>query len=310
MILAGIDIGTNTLRLLVAENREGGWRELYSDRKITRLGEGFHEKRRLVPSAINRSVEALCRFREALDRFSSPEIMAVATSAVREAENRQEFLDRARREAGFEIRVISGEEEARLTALGIQEAIPPGAGFQVLMDIGGGSTEWILTRGREILVRLSLPLGVVHLTETFLRSDPPDAGELMAMKARVLECLPSVKTALAPFLESKEAVWIGTAGTVTTLAAMAQELETYTFEKINRFYLSQEKIAALYRKVISIRREARTGLKGLEPGREDLIVAGTFFLLETLLYFNVRGMTVSEYGLREGIIVDLLRRRP
>lgn len=309
MILASIDIGTNTLRLLVVEYRDQKWKELFSDRQVTRLGEGFLKSRTLTLSAVERTLSALISFRQSLRQFSCDHILWVATSAVREAENKKDFIERVKEELDLDIEVISGEEEARLTYLGIRYGLPVSNDYQMMVDIGGGSTEWILGHHRTLLSKKSTPFGVVFLTEKYFFSDPPSSFELIQMKKKVREYFAEVKGEFKEVLEKNPSVtWVGTAGTVTTLAAMAQGLEAYSFEKVHRFELTQETVSGLFQALISKTKDERKKIKGLEAGREDIIVAGAFLVLETMLFFNFNRMVVSDYGLREGIILDKIRQ--
>jgi exopolyphosphatase/guanosine-5'-triphosphate,3'-diphosphate pyrophosphatase len=309
MRLAGIDIGTNTLRLLIVESPNGEWREIFSDRRVTRLGEGFSQKRRLTSPAIQRTAGVLKSFYHSIRQFRCDEVLAVATSAVREAENQNEFLAIIKKEVPLNIRVISGDEEARLTWIGIRHAVTSSTDLQILIDIGGGSTEWILADHEKIVKKISLPLGVVFLTEQYLLSDPPPPAELERLKKKITESLASVKETFGSIAERTSCItWIGTAGTITTLAAMAQELEQYSFEKVNGFVLTQKKVFELYETLRSRTKNERRGMRGLEPGREDIILAGTIILLEAMAFFNFDQMVVSDYGLREGIIIDRLQQ--
>jgi exopolyphosphatase/guanosine-5'-triphosphate,3'-diphosphate pyrophosphatase len=309
MVLGGIDIGTNTLRLLIVEEKNGKWKEMFSDRRMTRLGEGFSKTGSLTPAAIERTAAVLKSFQQSLKKFQCQHVLAVATSAVREAENRQRFLSRVKEASGLEVSVISGDEEARLTFLGISSAVPPFAGCQMMVDIGGGSTEWILGQQQQILTKKSARLGVVFLTEQYLFSDPSSPEELHQMKEKIRQTLLDIRDSFGEVLLNNPPVtWIGTAGTVTTLAAMAQNLEHYSFEKVNGFVLTREIVQGLYRNLISKPKEERKKMKGLEPGREDIIVAGALILLETMAFFNFDRMLVSDYGLREGLILELIRQ--
>ena len=180
-IFAGIDIGTLTCRLLIAESLDTGrLRELFSDRRILRLGQGVDQDRRLAAGAMDRVIATLQEWRKVIDRYESIAYTAVATSAVRDAQNNTEFLDRVKREAGFEVEVITGEEEARRTLLGIRSGLPAGVADILALDIGGGSTEFILDQpGRPPIVR-SIDIGVVRLSERILQHDPPTEEEIRA----------------------------------------------------------------------------------------------------------------------------------
>lgn len=309
MRFAGIDIGTNTLRLLIVDSPDGEWKEIFSDRQVTRLGEGFSQNRRLIPPAVQRTAEALKLFYRSIQRFRCDEVLAVATSAVREAENQSEFISRMREAIPFDIRVITGEEEARLTWLGVCHAVSPSTPYRVLVDIGGGSTEWILADREKILKKTSLPLGAVFLTERFIFADPPRPAELIRLRGEIRESLLPVKKGFQEILDPITPItWIGTAGTMTTLAAIAQELEHYSFAKVNGFVLTQDTVAGICQTLASKKIEERKGIKGLERGREDIILAGALVLLEAMALFDFNRIVVSDYGLREGIIIDRLQK--
>ena len=224
-VLAGIDLGTLTCRLLVAKvSREGVLTELHSERKVLRLGEGFALSRRLNQTAMSRVIETLREWREAIHRLGVEGEIAVATSAVREAVNREEFLQLARTEAGFEVKVLGGEEEARRTMLGIRSGLPPGTRSVLGLDIGGGSTEFMLDRLGDSPQLRSMNLGVVRLTEEVLASDPPTAEQVQVARERTQANALRVKGELG---DATGAAFVGTAGTITTLAAMAQKLRVY-----------------------------------------------------------------------------------
>src|SRR5574337_430033 len=183
MRFAAIDLGTNTVRLLVGEPDDaGGYRPVFAAQEITRLGQGLLPDRLLQPEPIRRTLAALHRFRRAAESHAVGRFAVAGTSALREAKNRDAFVARAHRETGLHVRVLSGEEEARLTLLGARAALQIDRGRLVLMDIGGGSTEFVLADGPDILGTVSTGLGVVKLTETHLKSDPPLPGELDAIR--------------------------------------------------------------------------------------------------------------------------------
>jgi exopolyphosphatase / guanosine-5'-triphosphate,3'-diphosphate pyrophosphatase len=178
-ILAGVDIGTLTCRLLIAELSSAGHvKELRSDRRILRLGENVDRERVLRADAMERVITTLKEWRQVIEECHADATIAVATSAVRDARNRDEFLDRVKRETGFEVEIISGEEEARRTLLGIRSGLPASVTDMLALDIGGGSTEFILDRpGRPSMMR-SIDIGVVRLSERILRHDPPTVEEV------------------------------------------------------------------------------------------------------------------------------------
>lgn len=310
MILAGIDIGTNTLRLLIAEQSAPAFREIHSDRKITRLGQDLDRTGEISFEARNRSVAALAEFSKSIIRCKAGRVSAVGTSALRNASNSAEFIDEVRRKTGIEIRIISGEEEARLTLLGASYALKgrnagAAAGMPrqaVLIDIGGGSTELIFMRPGDRIREVSLPLGAVYLTERFLRKDPPSAEEIEQVRQSIRN---ELRRQVRIEDVSAGAALIGTAGTVTTLAAMDLRLSNYDPERINGAILSRESIGRIIDRLAGAAVKDRLGLPGLEPGREDIILAGALICMEIMALFRFSGMQVSDWGLREGIILDM-----
>jgi len=310
MILAGIDIGTNTLRLLVAEIGPATFQELCSERRITRLGQDLDRTGMLSREARQRSILALIDFRDNIGRHDVLHTAAIGTSALRKASNTLEFVDDVKKRTGFNIRVITGEEEARLTLLGVSRMLK-GVGSatsedrlrsSLVIDIGGGSTEIIMTRTGAEPEMLSLALGAVYLTERFIVHDPPSCEELELLRRVVRTELSMHDKVLR---RDPAGVIIGTAGTVTTLAAMVQELTEYDPEKINRFILTREAIAGIVSVLSRSMLKERKNIPGLEPGREDIILAGAIVAQEIMEQYGHTMMVASDWGLREGIIIDL-----
>jgi exopolyphosphatase/guanosine-5'-triphosphate,3'-diphosphate pyrophosphatase len=227
--------------------------------------------------------------------------VAVATSAVRDAVNRDEFLSEVKRKSGWDVTVLSGEEEARLSLLGIQSGLPPDVERCIALDIGGGSTEFIKATRDQPPVMVSINEGVVRLTEACLRNDPPKPDEVAAARTRIRNHLNAVKDKLGAVAGFR---LVGTAGTITTLAAMDQKLETYTPKRIHNYRLSWDAVRRVLGDLTSRTHAQRRELPGLEPGREDFMVAGTLILLECMERFWFVECLVSDYGLREGILID------
>jgi exopolyphosphatase / guanosine-5'-triphosphate,3'-diphosphate pyrophosphatase len=308
--LAVIDLGTNTVRLLVAQpDGRGGYRSLFADQEITRLGQGLLPDRKLQPEPIRRTLCVLRRFREAAEARGAARIIAVGTSALREAANRDTFLVRARSEAGVEVAVVSGEEEARLTLLGVRAALSDVSGRLLMMDIGGGSTEFLRADGTRILATVSTGLGVVKLAETYLPTDPPTEAELAAARQAVASRLTRV---LAEELRdhSPRDPFVGTAGTVTTLAAIDLRLDPYDPDRVTGHELTRDRVAVLLRDLASLPLANRRKIAGLEPARADVIVAGALICLAAMDLLGFARLLVSDGGLREGILLDLIRRLP
>jgi len=306
MRLAGVDIGTLTCRLLIADLPAGGrLRVVRSERRILRLGEGVDQTKQLSAVAMDRVLNCLKEWREMVDASLADAAVAVATSAVRDAENRDEFLDRVKREAGFEVELISGEEEARRTMLGIRSGLPHGVTDVLALDIGGGSTEFILDRpGQPPIVR-SLNIGVVRLSERLLLHDPPADEEVHQARGWVVR---ETKAAIVDMDNYQMATFVGTAGTITSLAAMAQKLPAYEPARIHNFTLQLSTIQTLEQTLLSRNKADRVGLPGLEKGREEVIAAGAIIIRTVMETLGLKDCLVSDLGLREGVLIDLAKR--
>jgi len=302
--LASIDVGSNTLRLLIAEPAVSApIRPIKVARRITRLGENFLPDRTLQPPAIDRSIAALKEFVELMDLHGVSNYSAGATAVVREANNGGSFLDLVQLKTGLGVRLLSGSEEARLSLLGVASVISHEESSMVIFDIGGGSTElvWKGEGGHSAVESSSLPLGVVHLTETFLQADPPGHESCLQLRRHVS----SVLAGLSSYEELQDTLWVGTAGTVTTLASMWHELLEYEPEKINGTVLEKIWLAELCTRLAGMKLTERRKLSGLEPGREDIILAGGLVTLEIMDTFGFSRFTVSDAGLLEGLFLDL-----
>ncbi len=307
MILAGIDIGTNSLRLLVAEIGDNTFRELHSERTITRLGQDLDRTGMLSREAEERSLAGLADFAAHIPLFSTFRTAAVGTSALRNAANAAEFIKEVKARTGLDITVITGEEEARLTLMGVGRVLK-GHSLEsaLVVDIGGGSTELILTRPGSACVAMSLPLGAVYLTERFIKHDPPPDDELAKLRDAVRDELGQVDR-IVP-VPKGNGICAGTAGTITTLAAMDQRLARYEPNKITNHVLTRRSIDAIVRTLVMSTFEERRGIAGLEAGREDIILAGAIITQEILEWCGCEKMLVSDWGLREGIILDLYEK--
>jgi exopolyphosphatase / guanosine-5'-triphosphate,3'-diphosphate pyrophosphatase len=297
---ASIDIGSNTVRLLIMEADDaGGFREVDSNRVICRLGEGINSEKKILPHRMDLTLDVLQGFRDQCRKHGDIPIRVVATSAVREASNREEFVRLASERAGLDVEVIPWEEEARLTVDGVFWKLPS-SGKTLIFDIGGGSTEFIFSQDKQVLASAGTSLGVVRLTEQFISQHPINAREYQSLKTHIREQLDRVHFRLG---EPSPEKLIGTAGTVTTLAAMDRNLFPYDPEKIHGLVLPRENIQRLFDDLKSMSLEQRLQIPSLEQGREDLIIAGTALVLEIMEVFHCSHLTVSEYSLREGILL-------
>ncbi len=309
VLVAAIDLGTNAFRLLIADatpDRRVVPRHV--QRAVPRLGEGVIATGRLGAAAVERALDALREFRDVIRGYPVQAVVAVATSAVREAANAQDFLDRVQTEFGFGVEVISGAEEARRTWLGVQAGFSRPAGSLtegIVLDIGGGSTEVIRILGGRFDRALSLDLGVVKLRERYIHHDPPLQTELVDLEAEVQSAIESA----APLCEGMgSCTVIGTAGTVTTAATLYLKLDRYDPGRIHGTVVPRAAIEDIAMRLATMTTTERRSLPTLERGREDVIVAGMAILRRTLDTFGADAIQVSEHGLREGLIVDWMAR--
>ena len=302
MLLACIDIGTLTCRLLVADvHLPHQFKEVDADRRILRLGEGVDQHKRLSAEAMDRVVGTLKEWKEQTAKYPLDAMVLVATSAVRESDNCQEFLTRVKQETGWEVEVLTGEEEARRTLLGIRFGLSDTIKDFLGLDIGGGSTECMLDRKEQSPKVISLDLGVVRLLERVFHHDPPTAQDLQNAEICIDEQLAKV---VEVFGEMPNLPLVGTAGTITTLAAMAQSLKHYDRTRVHNYALTLSTVKSLEKDLIEKTSSERLDMPGLEPGREFVIVAGTVILRRMMEAFGVTKCLVSDFGLREGILVD------
>ena len=304
--LAGVDIGTLTCRLLIADLlSKSPLHELHSDRRILRLGKGVDRAKCLETAAMDCVIECLKEWRQVIAGFRVDRSIAVATSAVRDAANSQTFLERVKREAGFDVEIITGEEEARRTMLGIRSGLPREVSQVLALDIGGGSTELIFDRpGHNPVVR-SIDIGVVRLSERVLRHDPPTSEEIQRARDWVRN---EAESAVACMKPPADATFVGTAGTITSLAAMAQQLPAYEPARIHNYILGIEKIRELEQTLLGRTQAERVGLPGLEKGREEVIASGAIIIRTIMEMLGQWNILVSDLGLREGVLIDLAAR--
>ena len=308
-IVAFIDIGTNSIRLFVVRlNPDCSYIVLTSQKEAVRLGEGEFETGFINGEAMDRAVMVAGKFVELAHSFRAEEFVAVATSATREAQNRYEFLSRLRKESHLDVQVISGREEARLIFMGVTAAMHLQDEQIMTIDIGGGSTELLLADGETILATVSTGLGAVKLTESCLHGDPPLPAELEGVRRTAAERLDRARSAELRDVRSPDA-FVGTAGTVTSLAAIDLALVPYDPVRVTGHRLTRVRVAQLLDRLASLPVADRRRVPGLEPARADIIVAGVVICLAAMDSLGFSALTVSDGGLREGILLDLLRRR-
>lgn len=297
--VGAIDIGTNTVLLLVAEGDSSSPVAVAEHATITRLGAGVDRSGRLAPDAMDRTLLALAEYARLLRGYGVTHVDAVCTSAARDAANGTEFLERATEVLGAVPRIIDGQEEARLTFDGALTSLDVRGGVTVF-DVGGGSTEIIVgirggsSEGDRILGATSLDVGSVRLTERHVANDPPSAHDLAAVRENVARALGAVS-----FRPTREVV--GVAGTVTTLAAIDQGLSVYDSSVVHGSRLSRHVIERIVGELASLPLEARRRVTGLPEARADVIVAGGIIVLTVLEFADAPALVVSDRGVRWGL---------
>jgi exopolyphosphatase / guanosine-5'-triphosphate,3'-diphosphate pyrophosphatase len=304
--LAAIDIGTNSIHLVVARFDEAGHFEVIGDEKETvRLGSGGGDMKLLSPDAIDRGIAALTRLRQVAD-ISAAEVTAVATSAVREAENADDFLRRARHEAGVEVEVISGTEEARLIHLGVLQAVPVYDRRLIMIDIGGGSTEVLVGERSEILAVRSFKLGAIRLTRRFFRTDRVHPGAVDA-------CRRYVDAMLAPLAREVARlgfeVAVGSSGTIEAVAAMVHaDQDDAPPRTVDNATVTAAETRSTVKRLAALSLAKRREVAGLEASRADIVLAGAIILEQAMATFGIDELVVSGYALREGALLDAFQR--
>jgi exopolyphosphatase / guanosine-5'-triphosphate,3'-diphosphate pyrophosphatase len=313
--VAAIDCGTNSIRLLVADltERDDGTahlRDVHREMRIVRLGEGVDATKRLSEAALKRTADALADYTNICRRKGTERVRMVATSATRDATNRDEFFAMTRELLGVEAEVISGDEEARLSFTGAVGDLEPEEGPFVVSDIGGGSTELVVGtwdgKRADVIGALSVDIGCVRITERCLRSDPPTPEEIAQAKEFAARTLQPAFDAVPV---AKARTWIGVAGTITTLSAVAQGLPEYDSESTHLSRLSRAEISRTAQRLLTATKEERAAIRTIHPGRVDVIGGGaiiTEVLADQLAdTAGIGELLVSEHDILDGIALSL-----
>jgi exopolyphosphatase / guanosine-5'-triphosphate,3'-diphosphate pyrophosphatase len=296
--VAVIDMGSNSTRLLIADIADGRVRELVRDTRITRFAQGVDATGRLADDAIARVLEALADYRAEIDRLGVEQITAIATSAARDAENGAEFLDQLRERFDIDARVISGDEEARLTFLGATAGREPAGGPTLVLDIGGGSTEFVVgVPGEEPSFHTSTQTGAVRQTERHISEDPPPPDDLRALASEVRAI---IEDAIPEALRRETAAGIAVAGTATSVAAIDQELDPYDPERVHGYVLQLGACERALAMLAAMSEDERRAVEGLHPDRAPTIVAGVVILVEAMRAFGLDAMETSEADILHG----------
>ncbi|MDQ4049284.1 MAG: Ppx/GppA family phosphatase [Actinomycetota bacterium] len=303
--IAVADLGTNSTRLLVADlTSEGALDEVARRTDVTRLGDGVDATGRLAEDAMERVHRTLSEYRAVADRLGADRSVAVATSAVRDASNSEEFQREVRRRSAFDIHTITGDEEARLTFLGATSGRAAGQPTLVV-DIGGGSTEYVVGQpGEPPAFHVSTRLGSVRQTERHLTSDPPSSQDLEALESAAREI---VAAGTPPETRRSVRDGIAVAGTATSLAAIDQELEPYDSTRVHGYRLCLDACRRMLATLAALPLHERRKVPGLLPDRAPTIVAGAVILIQSMLAFGLDSMETSEADLLHGAALEAVR---
>lgn len=297
---AAIDCGTNSTRLLVHD----GTRTLERLMRITRLGEGVNDSHTLTDAAIERTATVLREYREVIDRHGVTKTRLTATSAARDATNRDTFFGAAEEILGVAPSLLSGEEEGRLSFLGATAELDPGRGPFLVVDIGGGSTEFSYGTTECEFAR-SVDMGCVRFTEKYIEHDPPRPEELLACLSVAEAYIDEVRREYPAMADAR--TFVGLAGTVSTAAAVEIGLATYDRDQIHHFLLTREALEDVFRTLATEPRADRIHNPGLDIARADVIVGGLCVLVQLMRQFDLANCLVSESDILDGIVMSMRR---
>ena len=292
MRTAVIDIGTNTLLLLVVEKRDGKLVPVVDLCRFGRLGKGLDATGSLAPDAIAKSLEICREYRKVMDELGVDALRAIATQAMREAKNASEFVPKAEAILRAKIEVIAGQREAELAKIAVARTFPDLTGPYVVVDVGGGSTEFITPTSA-----VSVPIGAVRLTERHLRSDPPTAAEIAALDADIAKHLATLDLPTGVPL-------VGTAGTATTIAAIKLGLAHYDPEAVTGLRIAPDALDALLARLLAATVAERRTIPGLEPERADVIAAGVAIYARAMARMHAPVMITCDRGIRWGVAYE------
>jgi exopolyphosphatase/guanosine-5'-triphosphate,3'-diphosphate pyrophosphatase len=301
--VAGIDCGTNSVRLLVADLAGGELRDVAREMRIVRLGQDVDRTGRLAPESLARTRTALLEYAELIAGHGARRVRMVATSATRDARNREAFTAMVREVLGIDPEVVSGAEEAELSYRGAVAGLPAAAAPLLVTDIGGGSTELVLGGGPGTALRaVSMDVGSVRMTERHLHDDPPTTAQVAAA---VRDVEAALDEAAAHVGLDKAATVVGVAGTVTTVAAIALGLQSYDADAIQGYELAAATVHAVTGRLLGMSRAERSAVPVIHPGRVDVIGGGALILRAVLERTGASSVTVSEHDILDGVALSL-----
>ena len=298
-LVAVIDLGSNSCLLLIARQTGHGLEPVEEVLRVVRLGAGVDESGLLSQLAMDRSEAVFSEYRQIIEQHGCTRVRCVATSAFRDAANRDELRQRLLETVGYDLRALDGDEEASLVMKAVLDAFPAQVDSRWIVDVGGGSTEIVVERGGEMTATVSMGLGSVRHTERWLRSDPPEMEELLVMHADILAQLLDIEE----FEPPRQMVGVG--GTATTFVALEKHLDTYNHQQVHGSQLSGESLQISLDRCLAANLEERRTFAGLHPDRAEIIIAGGSILLAVLEKAGLDRMTVSDRGLRWGVAAEM-----
>lgn len=303
MKIATIDIGTNSMRLLIAEYKDGKIMNRKKYVNTTRIGQGVDRQGYITDDAIKRNIDALVEFSNICKEENCEKIYCMGTSALRDSKNKDIFVKLAKEKADIDVDIISGEKESNLGFRGVLEGIEKAEDILVI-DIGGGSTEFIIGNKEGIRFSKSENVGALRMTEKFLHQDPINNTEFESMSKFIYE---EIKNTLEYIKNDKITTLVGIGGTITSLSAMNQELEVYSMEKIHNSKINLSEIELILQNLKKMTLNDKKTLKGLQPKRADIITAGVEILHTIMKNLEITEITVSEYDNLEGLMCQNIK---
>jgi exopolyphosphatase/guanosine-5'-triphosphate,3'-diphosphate pyrophosphatase len=309
-LMAAIDVGSNTIRLLIGCIDNNKIMRIFKSRAATRLGKDILQTSILNTENINKSINYLQKIKSKCEYYNVSEILAVGTSALREAKNTHNFLEEVKLKTSFEIQIISGIREAELTVKGVMSNFcadnidVQATKSYLIVDIGGGSTEWVLQNG--IQAKGSMPIGAIKTYENFIKSDPPSQHDIDRLKNHIYQVIADydLTKCLINNSFSQDFDFIATGGTATTIAAIDMGLDEYDADRIHLHQIPRPTLQLLFEQLIAMPLRKRQTIKGLEPDRADIIITGALILLCLMEISKSNKMIVSDFGLLEGLIYE------
>lgn len=303
--IAVIDLGSQTFRMALVRIVDNTPRVLASELNNVRLGQGLFAKGTLNGNAIKRGIKKLRDFRNVLDKFGVSDVLTCGTAALRNAANAGEFLELAEAE-GFKVNLLSGDEEAFMSVMGVRTSLPDLTAPFLVVDVGGGSSEFILTTNNKTLFNWSLDIGAVNLTEEFISKDPPLPEELEKLGFHIRQKLSDLLAKLPEFPKTL----VGVGGTATTLAAMSLNMKNYDPRRIRGYSIDSQELDKLWGLLTGMKIHERSGVNGLESRRADIILAGIAIFRDILHIGEFTELTVSDGGLLLGLLTSLMDKEP